>query len=80
MQRSHLIVTIAVVASDAQAIAVQSDIQKGNVQSLQRQLRESAALATSRSVDRCGVSLTMSLSVADWPGHSATMSEISVSR
>ena len=56
-------------ASDAQAIAVQNDIQKGNVESLQRQLRENAALATATIVDRCGVSRSLLHIVADWPGH-----------
>lgn len=56
-------------ASDAQAIALQNDIQKGNVESLQRELHENAALVTARVVDRSGVSRTLLHIGADWPGH-----------
>jgi uncharacterized protein len=56
-------------ADDAIAVAIQSDIQQGNVESLQQRLRENVALATARIVDRRGVSRTLLHIVADWPGH-----------
>ena len=56
-------------ADDALAVAIQSDIQQGNVDNLQQRLQEDVALAAARIVDGRGVSRTLLHIVADWPGH-----------
>lgn len=60
---------LSIQADDARAVALGAAIQSGDVETLQRHLRDSPDLATARVVDRRGVSRTLLHIVADWPGH-----------
>jgi ankyrin repeat protein len=51
------------------ALAAISAIHTGDVSALENLLRENPLLATARIVDGCGVSRTLPLIAADWPGH-----------
>ncbi len=55
-------------ADDARAIALAAAIHSGDVEALQRHLRDNPELATARIVDSRGVSRTLLHLVADWPG------------
>jgi uncharacterized protein len=54
---------------DPRAVALVAAIRDGDVEALQRQLREHPELATARVVDACGVSRAPLHVAADWPGH-----------
>ncbi|WP_437927235.1 hypothetical protein WMF37_50830 [Sorangium sp. So ce291] len=56
-------------ADDPSAVAIVTSIQRGDVESLQQQLRDDPALVTARVVDHRGVSRPLLHVVADWPGH-----------
>ena len=56
-------------ADDPRAIALRTAIQAGDVETLQRHLRDDAHLATARIVDGGGVGRTLLHIAADWPGH-----------
>jgi ankyrin repeat protein len=56
-------------AADPRAVALRAAIQGGDVETLQRWLRDDRDLATARVVDHRGVSRTLLHMVADWPGH-----------
>lgn len=56
-------------ADDGRAVAIVTAIQSGDVETLQRHLRDSPDLAKARIVDDRGVSRTLLHVVADWPGH-----------
>jgi uncharacterized protein len=60
---------LSIPADDSRAMALVAAIKGGDLESLQRQLREDPLLATSRIVDGRGVSRTLLHIVADWPGH-----------
>jgi ankyrin repeat protein len=60
---------MSIQGDDARAVALVAAIQSGDVEALQRHLRDSPELATARVVDRRGVSRTLLHTVADWPGH-----------
>lgn len=60
---------LSIQADDARAVALGAAIQSGDVETLQRHLHDNPDLATSRVVDRRGVSRTLLHAVADWPGH-----------
>jgi uncharacterized protein len=51
------------------AVAIVAAIHRGDVAAVEQQLRAQPTLATSRIVDEKGVSRTLLLVVADWPGH-----------
>ena len=56
-------------ADDARAVAIVSAIRGGDVDGLQRQLRENPDLATARITDKRGVARTLLHVATDWPGH-----------
>ena len=56
-------------ADDPRAIALRAAIRAGDVEALQRLLREDPGLATARLLDAGGVARTLLHVVADWPGH-----------
>jgi uncharacterized protein len=56
-------------ADDARAAAVIETIHSGDIEGLQRQLRDNPDFATCRIVDDRGVSRTLLHIAADWPGH-----------
>jgi uncharacterized protein len=60
---------LSIPADDERATAIVTVIQSGNVEALQRHLRDSPELATARIVDGRGVSRTLLHVAADWPGH-----------
>ena len=60
---------LSIQADDARAVALAAAIQGGDVEALQRHLRDNPELATARVVDRQGVSRTLLHMAADWPGH-----------
>src|SRR5688500_15448746 len=60
---------LTIQAEDERAVAVITAIQRGDVDTLQRHLRDDPDLATARSVDRRGVARPLLHVAADWPGH-----------
>jgi hypothetical protein len=60
---------LAIPADDVRAVAIVTAIQSGDVETLQRHLRDSPDLAAARIVDDRGVSRTLLHVAADWPGH-----------
>ena len=54
---------------DPRAIAIVAAIRSGDVDALQRRLKDDPELATARIVDDRGVRRTLLHIVADWPGH-----------
>ena len=60
---------LSIQSDDPRAVALVAAIHSGDVETLQRQLRENPELAAARVVDRRGVSRTLLHVVADWPGH-----------
>jgi uncharacterized protein len=60
---------LSIQADDARALTLGAAIHSGDVETLQRHLRDNPDLATARVVDRRGVSRTLLHIVADWPGH-----------
>src|SRR3972149_4760057 len=60
---------LSIPADDVRAVAIATGIQRGDAETLQRQLRDSTDLAAARIVDHRGVSRTLLHIVADWPGH-----------
>jgi uncharacterized protein len=56
---------------DARAVALMAAIHTGDLDTLQRLLRDHADLATARILDDRGVSRTLTHVLADWPGHFA---------
>jgi ankyrin repeat protein len=60
---------LTIPADDALAVALKAAIQSGDVDTLQRHLRDKPELATARVVDHRGVSRTLLHIAADWPGH-----------
>jgi uncharacterized protein len=56
-------------ADDPRAVVLVTAIHRGDVETLQRLLRDTPELATARVVDSGGVSRTLVHIVADWPGH-----------
>lgn len=56
-------------ADEPLAVAVCAAIREGNVDTLERHLREAPELATAGIADRSGVIRTLLHVVADWPGH-----------
>ena len=60
---------LTIPADDTRAVEIVAAIQRGDVETLQRHLRDNPDLATARVVDRGGVSRTLLHVVADWPGH-----------
>jgi hypothetical protein len=58
-------------ADDARAAAVVAAIHEGDVDALQRELREHPDLVRTRIVDARGVARTLVHVAADWPGHFA---------
>ena len=60
---------LVIPADDLRAVAIVTAIQSGDVETLQRHLRDSPDLAAARIVDDRGVSRTLLHIVADWPGH-----------
>ena len=63
----HIMLTMP--ADDPRAVALTSAIHDGDVERLERQLRDEPQLASARIEDRHGVSRTPLHIVADWPGH-----------
>jgi hypothetical protein len=62
-------IAVRVLIADAAGDAFGAAIQSGDVETLQRHLRDNPDLAPARVVDRRGVSRTLLHIVADWPGH-----------
>ena len=60
---------LVIPADDVRAVAIVTAIQSGDVETLQRHLRDSPDLAAARIVDDRGVSRTLLHVAADWPGH-----------
>jgi ankyrin repeat protein len=60
---------LSIQADDTRAVALGAAIHGGDVEALQRHLRDNPELATARIVDHRGVSRTLLHLVADWPGH-----------
>jgi ankyrin repeat protein len=60
---------LVIPAADVRAVAIVTAIRSGDVETLQRHLRDSPDLAAARIVDDRGVSRTLLHVVADWPGH-----------
>ncbi len=60
---------LSIQADDARALALVAAIHSGDVETLQRHLRDNPDLAAARIVDRRGVSRTLLHIAADWPGH-----------
>jgi uncharacterized protein len=60
---------LSIQADDARAVALGAAIRSGDVDSLERHLRDLPELATARVVDARGVSRTLLHLAADWPGH-----------
>ena len=60
---------LSIQADDPRAIVLEAAIHSGDVETLQRHLRDNVDLATAKVVDRRGVSRTLLHVVADWPGH-----------
>jgi hypothetical protein len=60
---------LTIQADDTRAVALGTAIRDGDVETLQRYLRDNPELATARVVDRRGVSRTLLHIAADWPGH-----------
>jgi uncharacterized protein len=60
---------LVIPAGDVRAVGIVTAIQSGDVETLQRRLRDSPDLAAARIVDDRGVSRTLLHVVADWPGH-----------
>jgi len=60
---------LSIPADDVRAIGIVTAIQKGDVETLQRHLRDSPDLSAARIVDDRGVSRTLLHVAADWPGH-----------
>lgn len=60
---------LSIPAGDESAAAMVTAIQSGDLETLERRLRDSPDLAAARIVDACGVSRTLLHVVADWPGH-----------
>jgi ankyrin repeat protein len=60
---------LSIPADDVRAVAVVTAIHNGDLETLQRHLRDSPDLAAARIVDGRGVSRTLLHVVADWPGH-----------
>lgn len=56
-------------ADDARAVAIVSAIRSGDVDGLQRQLRDNPDLARARIIDKRGVARTLLHVAADSPGH-----------
>ena len=56
-------------ADDERAAAMVTAIQRGDVETLERRLRDNPDLAAARIVDGRGVSRTLLHVAADWPGH-----------
>lgn len=56
-------------ADDERAAAIVTAIQAGDVDALQRHLRDAPELGAARIVDARGVSRTLLHVAADWPGH-----------
>ncbi len=54
-------------ADDARAVAIVAAIHHGDVETLQRLLRDDPELATARIIDRRGVGRTLLHIAADWP-------------
>ena len=67
---------LSIPADDVRAVAIAMVIQSGDVETLQRHLRDSPDLAAARIVDARGVSRTWLHVVADWPGHRPNGSSI----
>ncbi|MEP7384110.1 MAG: ankyrin repeat domain-containing protein [Gemmatimonadota bacterium] len=59
----------SIAADDTRAAEITTSIHAGNLEALERHLREDPALATARVVDDRGVARTLLHIVADWPGH-----------
>lgn len=60
---------LSIPAHDVRAVAIVTAIQSGDVETLERHLRDDPDLVAARIVDRRGVSRTLLHVVADWPGH-----------
>ena len=60
---------LSIPADDARAVAIVTAIRTGDVEGLQRHLRDSPDLAGARIVDGRKVARTLLHVVADWPGH-----------
>lgn len=60
---------LSIPAHDGRAMVVVTAIQGGDVDALQRRLRDAPDLAAARIVDARGVSRTLLHVAADWPGH-----------
>ena len=60
---------LSIQADDARAVALVAAIQSGDVETLQRHIRDNPDLPTARVVDSRGVSRTLLHIAADWPGH-----------
>src|SRR5258706_8295968 len=60
---------LSIPADDARAVAIVTAIRTGDVEALQRHLRDSPDLAVARIVDDRRVARTLLHVVADWPGH-----------
>ena len=67
---------LSISADDQRAVSIAAAIQSGDVETLQRKLRESPTLAAARVVDERGVSRTLLHMVADWPGHFPSGAEV----
>jgi ankyrin repeat protein len=60
---------LSIQTDDARAVALEAAIHSGDVETLQRHVRDNPDLVTARVLDRRGVSRTLLHLVADWPGH-----------
>jgi len=60
---------LSIPADDERAAAIVTAIQGGDVDALQRHLRDAPDLAAARIVDSRGVARTLLHVAADWPGH-----------
>ncbi len=60
---------ITIPAAAPTATRLIAAIQSGDVEALERQLRDDPALATARIIDERGVGRTLLHVAADWPGH-----------
>jgi len=60
---------LSIQADEAPAVALIAAIQRGDVETVKRYVRDNPDLAAARVVDRHGVSRTLLHIAADWPGH-----------
>lgn len=60
---------LSIPAEDVRAVAIVTAIRGGDLESLERHLRDSPDLAAARIVDDRGVARTLLHVAADWPGH-----------